>query len=262
MTMALAWLRSFRNTEEVVVATDSRLRFGGHWDCCPKIMPLPRKDSVICFSGNTMYAYPVMIQAVNMVNMHFKSLTRGISLTEFKSKLVEILNHMTSKISDVPPGEETPDAEFLLAGYCCHSRSFKLWKIHYDPYIKRFTFRPTKRWKGENSRKALVFSGDYEREFKMRLIGLLRQKRKLDSGGFDMEPFEILRDMIRENNHNLIGGSPQLIKIYSSVNTIPFAIHWPSRAEGELCLFGRPLLEYEKHNHLNLHPDSLEINEM
>lgn len=262
MTMAMSWVRSVGDTEEMVVASDSRLRMGGHWDCCPKIVQLPRLDSALCFSGNTMYAYPVMIQAINLVNMHFKLSTRGMSLTEFRGHLVRVLNHMMTKVGDLPREDEQPGTEFILSGYCCHSRAFKAWKIHFDPHLKRFTHRPSKRWKGGNQKKILTFTGDYEDEFHQKLVELLRSKGKLGSGGFDMEPFEVLRDMLREGTRPDIGGAPQLVKIYRNINTIPFGVPWDSNGTTELCLLGRPLLDYERHNHLNIDTDSLLITEM
>lgn len=30
-----------------LVASDSRLSFGARWDCCPKMFPLAREDSVL-----------------------------------------------------------------------------------------------------------------------------------------------------------------------------------------------------------------------
>ena len=259
MTMAMSWVRSVRNTEEMIIAADSRLRFGGHWDCCPKIMPLPRQDSVMCFSGNTMYAYPVMIQAVNMVNMHFKVRTRGLSLTDFKGHLLRVLNNMTSQVKDTVAGDGTLDADFILAGFCCHSKNFKMWLLHYDVSLNRFTFRRSSRWKGGNDKKILCFTGNYRDEFKNRLTSLLKKRRKLNRGWFNMEPFEVLRDMIRENEMPLIGGPPQIVKVYRSINCIPFAVAWPNRESGVRCLLGRPLLKYERHDHLNIDPDTLEV---
>ncbi len=70
MTLSVAWIRKVKNTEELVIATDSRLRWGRAWDCCPKIIPLVRQDSVLCFAGNTQYAYPMMVQINNSISMH------------------------------------------------------------------------------------------------------------------------------------------------------------------------------------------------
>ena len=64
MTISIAWVRNVGATKELVVASDSRLSFGCRWDCCPKVLALPRGDAAMCFAGNTMYAYPVMLQAI------------------------------------------------------------------------------------------------------------------------------------------------------------------------------------------------------
>jgi hypothetical protein len=65
MTLTAAWVRNLTESEELVVATDSRLRFGREWDCCPKLFTPPRSDAVISFAHNTAFAYP-MIQQVRM----------------------------------------------------------------------------------------------------------------------------------------------------------------------------------------------------
>ena len=44
MTLVAAWVRSVGTTQELVLATDSRLTGGHTWDCCPKILSLPRGD--------------------------------------------------------------------------------------------------------------------------------------------------------------------------------------------------------------------------
>jgi len=58
MTLSLAWIRSVGNVQELVMATDSRLRRGRAWDVAPKILTLPRTDCAICFAGDTDDAYP------------------------------------------------------------------------------------------------------------------------------------------------------------------------------------------------------------
>mgnify|MGYP000962023504 FL=1 len=75
MTISVAWVRSVGKSEELVFASDSRLAFGARWDCCPKILALPRNDSAISFAGDTHYAYPVMLQAIAAVAQHPKLLS-------------------------------------------------------------------------------------------------------------------------------------------------------------------------------------------
>src|SRR5208283_5724110 len=119
MTLAIAWVRQLHETRELVVASDSRLRFGRAWDCCPKILGLPRQDSAICFAGDTMYAYPIMLQVSNAIAMHPKTLSRATDITDLSGHLVRVLNQMHAQIHDLPKGEEldTPKVLFILAGY-------------------------------------------------------------------------------------------------------------------------------------------------
>ena len=59
-----------------------------------------------------------------------------------------------------------------------------------------------------------------------RIINLLKQRGRFKTSYFDMEPFEVLRDIIRENLFDDIGGPPQLAKIYQNGSTQVFAVRW------------------------------------
>lgn len=258
MTISVAWVRKVGTVEELVFASDSRLGFGCRWDCCPKILALPRGDAVISFAGDTMYAYPVMLQAISAVSQHPKLLSRGLNLDELKGHLLRILNDMVSLIHDLPSdGGDDPDTTFLFGGWSWKHNQFKVWLLHFDAHLKKFTFRPTSRWRDLNSDKLFAFTGDYEDEYKARLASLLRKKRKIEKGGFDMEPFEVLRDMLREATFDNIGGAPQIMKVYKYSSSKPYAVFWPDRAAATVNLLGRPLLNYEQSDYLVLDPDTL-----
>jgi hypothetical protein len=258
VTISLSWTRRVGKVKELVAASDSRLSFGCRWDCSPKILALPRNDSFISFAGNTMYAYPVMLQAVTAVAQHEKLLSRGTDLCEVKGHLLRVLNNMVSLIYDFPTGgAENPDTTFLLGGWSWKHGQFKVWLLHYDASIRKFTYRPLRRWTGFNRDKILAFTGDYEVEFKERLLDLLRKKNKIESGGFDMEPLEVLRDMLRDPAFYLIGGAPQLMRVYRYCNYQPYGIFWPDKAVGTVSLLGRPLLEYERSKYLVLDVDTM-----
>lgn len=258
MTISIAWLRKVRSVEELVFATDSRLSFGCRWDCCPKLLSLPRGDSAMSFAGDTLYAYPVLLQAIAAVSQHQKLLSRGMNLDELKGHMLRVLNSMVGAIQDLPVGAANqPETTFLFGGWSWKHSMFKIWLLHFDPQLKRFTFRPAVRWRGLNNEKLFAFTGDYETEYKERLVALLRRKRKLETGGFDMEPFEVLRDMLRANEHDLIGGPPQLMKVYKYSSTRPYAVFWPNRDAAAVSLLGRPMLDYEQSDYLVLDPDTL-----
>src|SRR5258708_1318483 len=198
MTLALAWIRKIGKATQLVCATDSRLRFGGHWDCGPKLYATPRGDSALMFAGETLYAYPIITHFLSAIAYHPKSLSRALDLPELKGHLIRVLNAAVSEVEDLPQGvDPTPLVAFIFAGYDWRSQDYRSCLIHYDRSLNSFTFRPSQRWRGGNKSKVLTIAGDYRAEFKARLVQLLRQRGKLNTGAFDMEPFEVLRDMLR-----------------------------------------------------------------
>jgi hypothetical protein len=57
-----------------------------------------------------------------------------------------------------------------------------------------------------------------------------------------MEPFEVLREIIREGHFDPVGGAPQVAKVYRHMNSMLFAVEW----EGVPSVVGRPILGYER----------------
>lgn len=262
MTLSIVWLRDIGGTQELMMATDSRLRFACAWDCCPKILTLARGDAAICFAGDTMHAYPIMLQLKTSIEQHHATRTRERDLLDLRKHLVDVANGMRAHIHDLRPGQAKPDVPetvFIFGGYSWKTQEFVIWMFHYDAHLGRFTFRPATAWSGQSDERKIVFAGDDVSAARTRLADLLRSRGKIDRGGFDMEPFEILRDIIREKSHPAIGGPPQVVKIYRHLNTVPIAVRWPNATEGGLSFLGRPLLPYERTLHPVLDPDSLQI---
>jgi hypothetical protein len=231
--------------QELVVATDSRLRAGYAWDAAPKILRLSRGDSVLAFAGSTDFAYPMLLQAANAVDSWGPSQHRRQTLAVLKGHLVRVFNGMLSDISDLPRFEEDidPQAMFLFAGFCWYEQRFRIWTLHYDRTLHSFTFRPASPWRGKSNRgKVLAVVGDEIDEAKGRLVQLLRDRKKLTVGGFDLEPLEVLESMIEESRFPSIGGSVQLVKVYRSLNTAAFVV---PAADNTPTLLGRRLLSYE-----------------
>lgn len=207
-----------------------------------------------------MYAYPMMLQMQAAISMYPKSRSRAMDFLELRHHTLEVFNGMRQYIGDLPRNQKEPDPPqtlFILAGFSWRSSKFAIWLLHFDAHIKRFTYRPATSWKGSDGKKKIAFAGDYVEEARTRLVNVLRERDKLTVGGFDMEPFEVLRDMLRDDQHPCIGGAPQLVKIYRHMNCLPFGIYWPNRASGKVSLLGRPLLDYETSTYKVLDPDTL-----
>lgn len=263
MTLCISWIRKLKKHEELVIVTDSRLRSFGSWNCGPKILTFPRTDCAICFEGDTTFAYPMMLQLQTAVANYPKALNRSQDLYDFKGHILRILNDMLQYKSDF----EIPETSFLFGGYSWDKERFALWQLHYKKQEGFFTHRPISFWKGVGGDIKVSFSGDYTSDAKERLIKILKERDKLKDGSLDMEPFEVLRDMLREDigktereaKYPLIGGAPQMLKIYKHMNRTPVAVKWDIQEKQVLTLFGRPLLSYEKTNFPILDPKTLKM---
>ncbi len=262
MTLGMAWVRAVGGVRELVVASDSRLSGGQHWDANAKIMLLPRSDAVISFAGNTWDAYPLMLQAYNAIKMFPPAEKRILDLAQLKGHLIRVFDHSRRFISNLPRGQSTPDdpeAIFVLSGYSWRTKKFHVWTLHYDRSLAGFTFRPTTEWGGQEAGayKLITYIGDPEpvQHAKESLVNTLRERGKLQGGSLDMEPFEVLRDIIRSRAYPSVGGPIQLVKIYEHANAIPIGVYWPDRASGVISVLGRPLLDYERSQWGVIDPD-------
>jgi hypothetical protein len=252
MTLGMAWVRNLGSVRELVVASDSRLSGGQFWDANPKIVLLPRTDCVLSFAGKTYDAYPLMLQAFNAIETFTKLKTRATDLADLKGHLLRVFNRSREFISKLPSRQIIPDpadATFILAGYSWRSKQFRIWKLHYDLSIQKYTFRPTHPWLGqEGEPKVIAFVGDEDvvTEARKQLVTKLRANKRLTEGGLNMEPFEVLRDIIRSQVFPSVGGAPQLVKLYEHMNVHPFGVYWPDRTANVISLLGRPLMKYER----------------
>ena len=259
MTLGIAWIRSTGSVQELVVASDSRLSGGQFWDSSPKIMMLPRSDCVISFAGNTNDAYPLMLQAYNAIAMFADATNRRSDITFLKGHLIRVFNDSRRFITRLPRGQTCPDppeAIFMLAGYSWRQKRFRIWRLVYHPDIDRYTFHA-----GRPERYAIAFVGDQEAiaEANRRLNILLREKGKSDLDELNMEPFEVLRDIIRSGKFPTVGGAPQVVKVYEHMNVAPMGVYWPDREHGTPTVLGRPLLRYENAQWGLIDPDRPDI---
>jgi hypothetical protein len=229
----------------------------------PKNNAFAEIGCVLSFAGSTFDAYPLMLHAYNAIESFNKLKTRGTDIAHMKGHLLRVFNRSREFISNLPSGQQAPDpadATFVLAGYSWREKRFRIWKLHFDANLQKYTFRPTSEWLGqEGESKLIAFVGDEEvvREAKLQLVEKLRATDRLACGGLNMEPFEVLRDVIRSKSFPSVGGAPQVVKIYEHMNVHPFGVFWPDRRSGVVCLFGRPLMDYEKPPSGSIDPDDL-----
>lgn len=281
MTIAIAWIRTLRDCEELIFVSDSRLSGDGlNFDACPKVLTLPRSDCAIAFAGYTGHAYPMMQQLALAIDAYAPARRGSLDVTALKSHALKVFDGMKDLLKSSPgcsiPQSEEPSAEFLFGGYSWVKKRFELWKISFNSRDDRFEAHPAqwlshvahaphvdlRRTKGTRESAPIAriaLAGDQSE----RALNRLRDRMK-SSGGepqaakLDMQPFEVVRDMLRDPNHaETIGGAPQLVKVYQYMQAAPLAVFWPSKASGSTHLQGRPCLGYERIDRWIFDPDTL-----
>jgi hypothetical protein len=285
MTLAMAWIRRTTNAEELVFASDSRLRFGCPWDSCQKVFPLPRGDCAITFAGDTHFAYPFIHTAINAVSLHRGSGRRLVDLVDVVPVLLRAINAMLADIGDLASGLdsfEEPELRLVFGGYSWRQKRFRIWKFHFNAGERQFRQVPVRPWHGLGSERLLIVIGnpdastsaarravrrhvspalegeDVQRLAKNRLVALLDQRGRREAAGFDMEPLEVLRDFVREGTSAYVGGPPQVVKVYQHLNTQAFGIRWPDEG-GRVAVLGRVSPPGEALNVPVLNPETLKV---
>jgi hypothetical protein len=269
MTITAAWVRTLKDCKELIVVSDSRLNGGKKMDCGQKVHMLPRSDAFICFAGNASWAYPLMHQVISAISTYDRSLSRAQDIVELKSHVLKVFESLRASVHDASGDEGIPSAEFLFGGYSWIRKKFMIWRIHFQRGMNSFEANPAKEWKGN----PWIFAGDKDHVEKARsklseiLIANNRAPHQVDFFKFDWEPFQVIRDMLREVDSNKmlhknesIGGAPQVLKIYEHLTSRYLAIDWNISRQGDgqgVYVCGRKILGYESPSLWILNPDTL-----
>lgn len=264
MTLGIVWLRKIKASplvEELVFISDSRLNGGNRFDSCPKILTFSRSDCAISFAGEAAFAYPMMLQVSNAIQGYSPSRDRAMRLTNLRSHVLKVLDTMISTVhSGADRDEEIPQSlDLVLGGYDWLDKKFRLWRIFYDKTSERFAYETPPTTLGG---RTVVFIGDdeYRIDARQRLKSLLQARFGLamDGDTLDMEPFEVLRDLLRKPDpRSFIGGPPQIVKVYQHMNCRMQGVYWPQRDGGKIAVMGRELQGYENSDVYILDPDTL-----
>jgi hypothetical protein len=282
MTVVACWIRRIRDAEELVFASDSRLSGDGrNFDSCPKILTLPRTDCAIAFAGYTGHAFPLMLQLGLAIAAYEPARRGGLDVSSLRKHALKVFDRMAQEIKSSSrmsiEQSVAPEASFLFGGYSWIKKKFEIWSIAYEvsegkfvarpgssirfhPEARKFVFSNRTTSKNAATVARVVFAGDQAAEARARLRRLLddRRDKMSDFMGLNWEPFEVIRDMLRDPNHSeTIGGAPQVVKVYQYFQTAPLAVYWPDKASSAVVLQGRPCLGYERIDRWILDPDSL-----
>lgn len=281
MTIAIAWIRKIRDCEELIFVSDSRLSGdGATFDGCTKILTLPRDDCAICFAGYTGHAYPLMLQLSLAIDSHAPAKRGSLDIGPLRAHSLKVFDGMAKQLRASAHVKKKlnvlPGATFVFGGYSWVKKGFEIWTFSYRDGEKRFVsepadwmtfsekakkivFRKRKKFKGDQNLGKIAFAGDQAliaRELLLKKMNEHLDPKSLHS--LDFEPFEIVRDMLRDPNHSeTIGGAPQIVKVYQYMRTAPLGVYWPDKKSGKVHLHGRACLGYERVDNWVLDPDTL-----
>lgn len=267
MTLCAAWIRQLNNVEELVFATDSTLTGGEKWDNGIKLFELPRKDCLLCFTGSTARAYPLILNLVSAIkfNRRLESPATGIAeILNYVSELfTTLIKTIVSEVQDEDIHTLRADARFLFGGWCWQTNRFRIWKLNYSQDVEGFIFAELTN--DDNKTRFYTFMGeakerDIEKEAKDGLYKVLFDEDKVDSK-LDMEPLKILRDVALDGNVREVGGSLQIAKVYRSGRSEFFGVFWPS-STGNPCFQGREYNNFTRPPVHYFNPDTLELSEL
>lgn len=266
MTLCVAWVRQINNTDELIFATDSMLTGSEKWDHGIKLFELPRKDCLLCFAGETIRAYPLILNLVSSLKFNQRLENPETSISEILDYVSELFTNLIKTIIKEVPyldiHELRGSAKFLFGGWCWQTNSFRIWTLYYSQEVESFLHDELTM--DSNKTRFYKFMGDaqidVESEAKKRFEEILYREGRMDSK-LDMEPLRVLRDIALDPSIREVGGSLQIAKVYKSGKSEFFGVYWQS-IQGSPCFQGREYNEHNKPTVRYFSPDTFEITDL
>ena len=104
VTLAVVFLRRARSHYELVFGSDSRLTGGQANDQAQKIFQLPRDDGLFAFAGDTQYAYPLMMQMLDLLKAILLASTGSCHWQRKRATLCAYFNSRMHRFIACPSG--------------------------------------------------------------------------------------------------------------------------------------------------------------
>lgn len=248
MTLCAAWIRRGQGDEgdELVFATDSRLRMGEAWDSGIKLFDLGRDDCLLCFAGSTMRAYPLILQGGNLQRFSVAWANPRLDLLDVLESICNLFTEVCRNINtegvrgaepQILVGED--ETQFLFGGWSWRKQLFGIWKLYYSPESKAFLHMALHE---TDSAIKYAFLGDAIAEAER-----LFQEEFINSGNFvkgtlGLEPLRVLLRLSEDIDYPTIGGSLQVAKVYRSGLHEFFGVKMPN---GRTAVLGREVNLYD-----------------
>lgn len=252
MTLCIAWKRQTRSGQEMIFATDSCLSGGERWEEGVKLFELPRKDCLICFSGETRRTYPLILNLINSLKFDKHAVNPNFDIGDLAFYIANLFTDLLKQVRGISFEEIMRDEQFdfLFGGWSWRENQFKLWKIDYGIEEKRFMPR--------TDYDTLMFSmiGDNIDEAKSLLSAELGRGGNILRGHLDIEPLKVLVGIIRNPQPDIISGAVQFAKIYPPGVIEFFGVYYPSVMNGKKTFLGRDVSQTNNPSVRFIDPDT------
>lgn len=223
MTLCVSWIRKVNNSEELIFATDSCLSGGERWHSGVKLFELPRKDCLISFAGETNRTYPLILNLISSIKFDEHLSNSHTDLTEVLDYLTNLFTNLCNSIHDYGTADFQDvlgEFSFLFGGWSWKQNRFKLWKLKYKFETEAFVHDGI----GEEG-MFFGFIGDELVIAEQKLTEEMTNNRRILARDFDMEPFQVLLSMIRNDDYTTIDGAIQFAKIHPPGTTEFFGVY-------------------------------------
>lgn len=160
---------------------------------------------------------------------------------------------------------ELEKVSFIFGGYSWSKEEFLFWKIKYSMKCKEYRLVTMNNPVGQGNRVVCIGDDDVIKEFYKRLKVLMRNhngdNQDFFRKGIDYEPLIILRDMLRENRYESIGGVPQISVVLKYMELKEYGVYWPyyNSEFDNRYLSGRRIEGYEDIDNHFMDIDNFEI---
>lgn len=239
MTISISWRRQFRNVDEIVFASDSRLSAGYRWDCAQKVFPIEGPNFAVSFAGNAEFALPCIFHLQEAVKTYGRYRTGAARIGEIAGEFVRIINQLRMIVDD-QLNAQFDKTSFLISGYDHHDGQPFQKKVLFNKQIDRFCLYRFGGFKILEYGFRIGFVGDLWHCYRRALYEAMSKSSTV----LDYQPLSALWSVIsQQTKHSSVGGMPQIVKVYKSRNYLPYAVKEFDGSQ-DVFLYGRPLLSH------------------
>ena len=83
----------------------------------------------MAFAGDTLWAYPLVLQTMNDLLAFTSSRERRTDIRAARAHALRVINQLMATRPEMPGGGQEVETEFLFGGWSWESLDFKLWRF-------------------------------------------------------------------------------------------------------------------------------------